>query len=544
MQIKRIKLEGVTVHKSTEIEFPDRGIVLFSGKNGSGKTTIAEAVPMAIWGRTVKDRGQPIWAANKGGKIEVEANEKTYTRLQTGRVKLSFSDGKEYETTTHAQKEVNSHFGEFGTWKRSAVLSSQESAGFCGATDSEKKQMLEALTHSEAIAGAAEIAAKKSRESRDAWNQKDKEEAVQTANLASAKRSLLNSVPPDYDDTEIENHTYNEEAHELSISEKDRKKKALISSREHLIRVREKMADLNSEKKRIQKSKNSLKLGKCERCGQSVTEQLVENHLLESDKELASIENESENVLREGTEAKLAYEEASREHEDALRIEREHLAKRENRETLKKLKDVQKEAELRAEKVGEEYASAKLALKIAVEEKAKSATELAHVKEAHKVLGPKGMRAHLVSRTIKALESSANSWLSRIGDKDISLKMSAYGTKSDGSRKDEITVTATINGSSVSVKSASRGERRRIDIAICLALAEIAEASSGNDRSTIFADEIFDGLTAQGVSAVMNAMTDLAEDRCVVIMCPEPPHEVTIAASAHYKFEHGRVQRI
>ncbi len=542
MQIKRVKLEGVTVHDSTEIEFPDRGIVLFSGKNGSGKTTIAEAVPMAVWGRTIKDRGQPIWSANKGGKIELEANGRTYTRRQTGRVKLSFSGGKDYETTTHAQREVNSHFGEFATWKRSAVLSSQESAGFCGATDAEKKRILEALTHSEALADAAEIAAKKSKERRESWTEKDKQAAIEEARLDAAKRALRESVPSESELEDVEE--YDPRAHKIALTEKEKARDELDIASESLISAREEMAALNIDRKRVEKDRDKITAGQCGACGQDITEGMAHAHSLDIETALGAIEARAKQTLGRGKEAKATHAQALEKYEKASDKEREHDARRKNSETIERLKQAKKEEEERAKNAGEDYAKAQFALKEAERAKAEAARELDHVKTAHKILGPKGMRAHLVSRTIKALESSANSWLSRIGDKEIQLQMSAYGAKSDGSRKDEITISATIDGAEVSVKSASRGERRRIDIAICLALAELAEASSGAQRSTIFADEIFDGLTSAGISAVMGALSDLAEDRCVVVICPEAPHEVAKAANAHYIFEAGNARRL
>jgi hypothetical protein len=41
-----------------------------------------------------------------------------------------------------------------------------------------------------------------------------------------------------------------------------------------------------------------------------------------------------------------------------------------------------------------------------------------------------------------------------------------------------------------------QGQRRRIDVALLLALAEVSQAASGGEQGTIFADEVLDSLDA------------------------------------------------
>lgn len=59
MTIKRLRLKNFRLHEDTEITFSDTDqLVLLAGTNGSGKSTVLEAIQYAIWseGRTTTTR--------------------------------------------------------------------------------------------------------------------------------------------------------------------------------------------------------------------------------------------------------------------------------------------------------------------------------------------------------------------------------------------------------------------------------------------------------------------------------------------------------
>ena len=53
----------------TQIDLPDAGVVVVTGRNGHGKSTLIEAVAHAVWGRSV--RGTPGWRVGEVGGVEV-----------------------------------------------------------------------------------------------------------------------------------------------------------------------------------------------------------------------------------------------------------------------------------------------------------------------------------------------------------------------------------------------------------------------------------------------------------------------------------------
>jgi DNA repair exonuclease SbcCD ATPase subunit len=89
-------------------------------------------------------------------------------------------------------------------------------------------------------------------------------------------------------------------------------------------------------------------------------------------------------------------------------------------------------------------------------------------------------------------------------------------------------------------KATSGGERRRIDIAIMLALAEVAQASDNRKVPTMWFDEVFDALDVpDGVDAVVQALEDLSRDRCVVVITHNRELIKTLPADLHLRVQDG-----
>jgi DNA repair exonuclease SbcCD ATPase subunit len=93
-----------------------------------------------------------------------------------------------------------------------------------------------------------------------------------------------------------------------------------------------------------------------------------------------------------------------------------------------------------------------------------------------------------------------------------------YVEKKSGSVVDAISLDIEGAGAGYGYRAASGGERRRVDVALLLALSEVGQAAQGQSGSTLFLDEVFDALDEGGVAALTDALADLAQDRCVFII--------------------------
>jgi len=128
------------------------------------------------------------------------------------------------------------------------------------------------------------------------------------------------------------------------------------------------------------------------------------------------------------------------------------------------------------------------------------------------VLGLRGVRALVTGKALSGLEALANVWLVKIAD-GMTIRLKSYTEKKTGGISDCISLDVEGAGGGHGYKASSGGQRRRIDVAILLALSEM----SGN-RDFIALDEIFDTLDIDGIESVSNALDELAKDRCVVVI--------------------------
>ena len=75
MRLKKLSVANLRTHKLTEIEFSDT-ITLITGKNGSGKTSLLEAVYISLRGKSFKDSDEAIMQRNtKWYKIHLTTDE-------------------------------------------------------------------------------------------------------------------------------------------------------------------------------------------------------------------------------------------------------------------------------------------------------------------------------------------------------------------------------------------------------------------------------------------------------------------------------------
>ena len=79
MILKRLYLKNFLIHDETKIEFSDKGITVFIGENGAGKSSIIEGISFALFGKS--DKGNQVDLVKWGKKQAV--------------VELEFQKGKE-----------------------------------------------------------------------------------------------------------------------------------------------------------------------------------------------------------------------------------------------------------------------------------------------------------------------------------------------------------------------------------------------------------------------------------------------------------------
>lgn len=524
MRVHKIELANFTVHKSTTVELPATGVVLVTGRNGQGKSSIAEGVAHAVWGQAI--RGKPGWVAGVasgalvefGGGMAHRTVSKSGAKALTWRVDASDDGAGRYPTTSKSQEALEEHVGSFEVWRRACVFSQDSVGRFTLATDAERKRLLEDLFGLDRF----DAAYKRAREELNAAKKSlvaSQGTAAVLAERLSGLQARIDQAVGAADLSEVESlDDLRAEAAELreritkATAEYDRAKQAEDAA---AVESANAAAIVAACQRRID---GFARLGpSCPTCEQTISEAHA-----------CDVQDEAADVL---AVAKARMDQARQAHAIATR----HRAEVESDLSTKKdaLRDVTArgltvKAEIERRQQWQEVVDDLKAQQATAE--AEHSTAAAKVKrlesEAEEleaccsVLGLQGVRAAVLASSLGDLQQSANSWLSLLGMVGLRVEIGSQTTSKTGAVSDKISFDVIGAGGGHGYLASSGGERRRIDIAVMLALSDAAASGSHGvgKLSTLFVDELFDALDDEGVEATADVLNEIAMDRCVVVV--------------------------
>ena len=168
--------------------------------------------------------------------------------------------------------------------------------------------------------------------------------------------------------------------------------------------------------------------------------------------------------------------------------------------------------------------------------------ELAVLKAVEQVLGLRGVRAHVLGRALTGVAHMANVWLGRIAGEGLTLRLTPCVEKKGGGTTDAIGLEVDGAGGGYGYRAASGGERRRIDVALLLALSEVAAAAHGREPGLLVFDEVFDALDDDGVHAVAEVLGELAQERQVLVITHSKTLAEQVPATMRLRVAHGVVE--
>jgi DNA repair exonuclease SbcCD ATPase subunit len=591
MNIRSIRLQGAYGHEDTTVDLPPAGVVVVTGSNGSGKSGLfLEAVAVALWGRTL--RGAPAWgdsqqessATVRLGGLEVSrlrAKGKTLLAwrpvidgteegravdscVRLGGLTVDATTGQPvFETTTKAQEALDAHITSFDVWRRTCALSSADAAHFSLATDAERKRLLESVLGIERFDVALQSC-------RDDLSVADARARTVEREIALAQRSREHERA-ELEKAERELATFNAQA-PPPIPLPSGNANALLAmmdgARKHARSLRDEIAQTNERLRELARAGGAadaeaaaasrvhdqlVQHRDCPTCGQEIANARLE--------ELRQKANAGR--LRAAEERKKVHADVAaiqrqrddeltpelREADDELRALQDKYGARDAAERASAARDVERDrweaarARLAESEVDHRARVEDASSKLEDAEKRQAAVdrELDTLKAVETVLGMKGVRVQLLARALGGLEAVANAWLPRLGLPGLGLRLRPYVEKKTGGQSEAIGMEVAGAGGGHGYRAASAGERRRIDLAVLLALGEVAAAARGVGPSTLLFDELFDALDAEGVEAVTSALGELAQDRAVVVISHNPDLVRALPAARRYHVEDGRV---
>lgn len=522
MQVRSIYMRGFMRHAvGGTFTLPERGVVLVTGANGAGKSSIIEAVATGLWGKTV--RGTLPWREGTEGRVIVATDRGTATRSRSveGKTTLAWTDrdgsSEKWENTQKAQAAVAAQVGAWEVWRRTCVFTASDAAHFSLASDGERKRLLEALLGLHRFDAALEACRADSKEVRARLATANARMAtaagaaeVAQANVhrarEEAREAQAQPLPPVRDRARLEAmlREANQEARSMrgtleALASKCHTQRALVR---HLATRAERLA-----------------AGECSTCGQTIPADALATQREELDAEsqtLAALEAEVE--TERGRICTLLEEV---EEEAATLADHARDAARAEAVATERARAVQRSARWLADAEAALEEHRQVLARVSVEA-AELAARAATLEAVDTVLGLRGVRAHVLGRALAGVETVANGWLSRIAGPNLRLRLRPYAEKADGSVSDAIGLEVEGAGGGHGYRAASTGERRRIDVALLFALSEVAAAAAGEEPGTLWVDEVFDGLDTPGVQAVSVALAALSASRAVCVITHNP----------------------
>lgn len=521
MRVTEITLANVMRHNATKLAFPERGIVCVTGANGAGKSSIIEAVSVAVWGQTL--RKTPVWRRTGKGAItailDVGRDTVLLSRTRSKSKELlefsSLHGGQQtFDNKTKAQEALAAIVGSHARWRRTHAFSSQDASHFTLATDAERKRLLEDILGLERFDVAHASAARDRRAlekvvaSAESTCTLLKERVRHTKQRLDDSLEVMRSIPASLPTTVPDLEKV--EKRIASLTEKIKGYDASIDLKSHEIyRMTEQVDRAQGQ------LEYSEKLDFCDECGSELDETHEARLKARAERVERELRPQIDEAVKMLEKLKQSRTQAMKERGDqiALKATTQSAVK-----AAKERASERREAEERVTFLREGLEDANDALDVAQAELDTQRKDLAALSAAERVLSLSGVRSYLLGQALAGIEEIANGWLARLVSSELSLSLKPYSEKASGGIKDSISMEIEGAGEGYGYAATSGGERRRIDIALLLALGEVAEAAAGISTGTMFFDEVFDALDDDGVSTATEVLQELAKDRCVVVI--------------------------
>jgi len=125
----------------------------------------------------------------------------------------------------------------------------------------------------------------------------------------------------------------------------------------------------------------------------------------------------------------------------------------------------------------------------------------------------KGIRSLLLDGVVGSLNTNAEFYSDMLTGGAIDIGFSTQKQLKSGEFRDSFTITTSNVSGATEYAANSKGERRRIDLCVALAIADLLSSRSSKRFNIIVLDEVFDNLDESGKEAVMALLDYLSTVR-------------------------------
>lgn len=526
----QISIERYGIRKLTrELVLPARGLVLVTGANEAGKTSLLCDAPLQALFGAVADRGDPL--LESGACVEAGFANVTVRRARMlGRVVTSVqADGApiDCDTATKATAWVEDRFGPSDLWEGLLTFRWSQASDFTLGKDADRKRFVELLIPGLDRFDVAADRCTKARRSHEATLQAAQARAYHAEQEVARVKAAL--------DAARQRAAQEESAPDLR-AKLERATRAALTLRRTVDGLRAELTrvpldvaaaqqahrEAHQAHARAAQAHASAARGACGACGSQATPEFVlrcEEALNAAIGTLARCAEEARSLTAQ-FEQHLAFV-----RDEAQRAEARLAALAQEEAHLRQAVAVAEEREASpygVEGLTQQLALAQQALGEAQEALTRAAAEQSALELAERAVGPKGARLDLLAATFAELERAAQRSLSQCWP-GARLRIERTSQLKDGRVKEESRVLIALPGESGfhPVAALNRGMLRRVDLALRLGRRAILAARSPQGRLAIpylAIDEALDGIDEEGLTGCAAALLEEAQRSLVVVV--------------------------
>lgn len=505
MKLNKIKIENFLSVKEQEINFEDlHDLTHVVGENrdtapytsnGAGKSTIIEAVIFALFGKTLRktnEKSVTNYYTDGPCRVTLTVNDNVVIERTKKPPRLAISvGGKNYtqdsimETQKFLEKTLNTNYNIFAA---SMVFGQANAMNFITATPEEKRSIVQSFlsvgdlaSHRASIRSLKSQALSGRKVAEALMNSAQSEVNNMTAKLKEIQKNRKQAA--DLLSSDVKKFIAKYTVPEIASLEAQRKELELeLASKESAL-------NFERESARVLKAASELETTKCENCG-----------WIEKD------EWEKREECKKKFEAKTT---RIKELEKEIKVLIKKIDKiiipitAHDFETIENYKDSMRD---------EEFYSERISLK-KEEVDAHGQDVLKHQKQYdimkfwEVAFSESGIIKYIIRNILEFFNERANFYLAQLSKGKFSIEFD-----------DSLAETIYNEGEPAFFDSMSGGEKKRISLAVMLALNDLLLLTGKERSNLIFFDEVADTLDAQGVVALFEVLKNISEEKKVLII--------------------------
>jgi len=572
MEIQRGRLRNFGAFESAEFEAKNLGLVLIEGENhdapgassnGAGKSTLWDAISWCLFGKTLRDTSHDavVRIGAKGGTSVVTevtsfGRSLTITRYRAHPEHKNgctiFEGQNDITPTTGVDAMVAKLLGvSFEIWQYTTCLGQGLAYRFSDLSDAERVRLLEDVLRLQVFEPARAYARTEQQVSvldvtvaqTNEENLRQKVAQMEETELPQARRVLASLPGMDPATLALHEAARRDVASTLAQVTADQGTQAQLQAEREALAAELRTASVAAAKQHATAKARSttareareviatLSLGRCDRCGQG----------MDKVEQMRVTTNQMDKARRAQEEADTALAEASKfdlqakaiasraeDAQEALRVVGTRLAASQqrlaalNREVARtappaadagQLAQAQVAAIEKRLQVTREKLQAEVAQGVAARRKQRLWTFW--------IDGFQTLRRIALERGITALSTAFSGYVQQLFGKPIEASVALVDKNTGAGAGTRIEIRVATPGGTY--KSASGGEKNRIDLAMAFALHDLVTASTGFRSNILLADEVCTFVDEDGVARVVDVLRKKAEQIGTVFVMSQSP---------------------